>query len=61
VIALADKSLAPNSMFTLAQLEQKIHEYFYSRDTELRLSHLTTIKQKYNEHVADYMRGFRDT
>jgi hypothetical protein len=38
--------LAPNSIFTWAELEQKIHEYFYSGDTEFRLSHLTTIKQK---------------
>jgi hypothetical protein len=26
-------SLTPNSIFTLAQLEQKIYEYFYSGDT----------------------------
>jgi hypothetical protein len=38
-------SLAPNYVFTWAQLEQKFHEYFYSGDTELRLSHLTAIKQ----------------
>jgi hypothetical protein len=37
-------SLAPNSIFTWAQLEQKFHEYFYSGDTELRLSPLTAIK-----------------
>jgi hypothetical protein len=54
-------SLAPNSIFTWVQLEQKFHEYFYSGDTELRLSHLTTIKQKHNEHVAEYIRRFRDT
>jgi hypothetical protein len=32
-------SLAPNSVFTWAQLEQKFHEYFYScdTDTEVRL------------------------
>jgi hypothetical protein len=54
-------SLAPNSIFTWAQLEQKFHEYFYSSDTELRLSHLTTIKQKHNDPVADYIRRFRDT
>jgi hypothetical protein len=53
-------SLAPNSLFTWAQLEQKFHEYFYSSDTELRLSHLTAIKQKCNEHAADYIRRFRD-
>jgi hypothetical protein len=38
-------SLAHNSIFTWAQLEQKFYEYFYSDDTELRLSHLTAIKQ----------------
>jgi hypothetical protein len=54
-------SLAPNSIFTWAQLEQKFHEYFYFSDTELRLSHLTTIKQKHNDPVADYIRRFRDT
>jgi hypothetical protein len=54
-------SLAPNSRFTLAQLEQKFHEYFYSDDTELRLSHLTTIKRKHNEPITDCIRRFRDT
>jgi hypothetical protein len=54
-------SLAPNSIFTWAQLEQKFHEYFYSGDTELILSHLTVIKQKHNEPVTDYIRRFRDT
>jgi hypothetical protein len=54
-------SLAPNSIFTWAQLEQKFNEYFYSGDTELRLSHLTTVKQKHNEHVAEYIRSFRYT
>jgi hypothetical protein len=54
-------SLAPNSIFTWAQLEQKFHEYFYSGDTEFRLSHLTAIKQKHNESTADYIRRFRDT
>jgi hypothetical protein len=54
-------SLAPNSVFTWAQLEQKFHEYFYSGDTELRLSHLTVIKQKHNEPATDYIRRFRDT
>jgi hypothetical protein len=38
-------SLAPNSIFTWAQLEQKNHKHFYSSDTELRLSHLTAIKK----------------
>jgi hypothetical protein len=53
-------SLAPNSISTWAQIEQKFHEYFYSGDTELRFSHLTTMKQKHNEPAADYIRRFRD-
>jgi hypothetical protein len=54
-------SLAHNSIFTWAQLEQKFHEYFYSGDTELRLSHLTAIQQKHNGPIAEYIRRFRDT
>jgi hypothetical protein len=54
-------SIAPNSIFAWAQLEQKFHEYFYSGDTELRLSHLTAIKKKHNEPIAEYIRRFRDT
>jgi hypothetical protein len=54
-------SLAPNSIFTCAQLEQKIYECFYYGDAELRLSHLTAIKQKHNEPIVDYIRRFRDT
>jgi hypothetical protein len=38
-----------------------VWHYFYSSDTELRLSYLTTIKQKHNEPVAEYIRRFRDT
>jgi hypothetical protein len=54
-------SFAPNSILTWAQIEHKFHEYFYSSDTELRLSHLTVIKQKHNEPITDYIRRFRDT
>jgi hypothetical protein len=54
-------SLALNSIFTRAQLEQKFYEYFYSGDTELKLSHLTSIKQEHNESIVDYIRRFRDT
>jgi hypothetical protein len=54
-------SLAPNSIFTWAQLEQKFHEYFYSGNTELRLSHLIAIKQKHNELITNYIRRFIDT
>jgi hypothetical protein len=53
-------SLAPNSISTWAQLEQKFHEYFYRGEIELRLSDLTMVRQKYNECVHDYIRRFRD-
>jgi hypothetical protein len=33
----------------------------FSGDTELRLSHLTVIKQRHNEPTANYIRRFRDT
>jgi hypothetical protein len=54
-------SLTPNSIFTWAQLEQKFHEYLYSGNTELRLSHFTAIKQEHIEPIANYIRRFRDT
>jgi hypothetical protein len=54
-------SLAPNSIFTWAQLEPNFYECFYSGDTELRLSHLIAIKQKHNEPIVEYIRRFRDT
>jgi hypothetical protein len=33
----------------------------FSGDTELRLSHLTSVKQKHNESTTEYIRKFRDT
>jgi hypothetical protein len=54
-------SLAPNSVTTWACLEQKFHDYFYYGDTELKLSHLTMVRQKYNETVSEYIRKFRET
>jgi hypothetical protein len=54
-------SLAPNSINTWACLEKKFHDYFYCGETELRLSHLTTVRQKYNETVPEYIKRFRET
>jgi hypothetical protein len=39
-------SLAPNSIETWASLEERFHEYFYNGETELKLSNLTSIRQK---------------
>ena len=47
-------SLPPNSVFTFADLEQKFYDYFFTGETELKLSHLTSVKQKLYEGVADY-------
>ena len=53
-------SLPPNSVRTWADLEQKCHDYFFSGEIELKLSHLTSVKQKIHEGVAGYIRRFRD-
>jgi hypothetical protein len=53
-------SLPPNSIDTWDRLEQRFHDYFYSRESDLRLSHLVAVKEKSNESVVDYMRRFRD-
>ena len=34
---------------------------FFNGDNELRLCHLTSVKQKYDESVAEFVRRFRDT
>jgi hypothetical protein len=46
-------SLPPNSVDTWECLEQRLHDYFYNGETELR--------QRNNETIFDYMRRFRDT
>jgi hypothetical protein len=54
-------SLAPNSVETWADVEGKFHEYFYNGETELKLSDLTTVRQKYTETIAEYVKHFRET
>jgi hypothetical protein len=39
-------SLAPNTVNTWENLEQKFHNYFYNGETELKLSHLAAVRQK---------------
>jgi len=53
-------SLAPNSITSWEQLEQKFHDHFFSENYELKLSHLTSVKQMLDELVNDYIRRFRD-
>jgi hypothetical protein len=54
-------SLAPNSISTWDVLEEKFHEYFYNGETELKLSDLTAVRQKYTETVTKYIKRFRET
>ena len=53
-------SLPPNSVRTWANLEQKLYDYFFNCETELKLSHLTSVKQKIHEGISEYIRRFRD-
>jgi hypothetical protein len=53
-------SLPPNSIYSWVSLEQKFHDYFYNREVELRLSDLTSLRQKYTETISDYLRRFRE-
>ena len=53
-------SLAPN-LGSWEQLEQKFKDYFFCKNYELKLSHLTSVKQIRDESVNDYIRRFCDT
>jgi hypothetical protein len=53
-------SLPPNSIDSWVSLEQKFHDYFYNGEVELRLSDLTSLRQKYTETISDYLRRFRE-
>jgi hypothetical protein len=44
-------SLPPNLIDSWVSLEQKFHDYFYNGEVELRLSNLTSLRQKYIETV----------
>jgi hypothetical protein len=52
--------LPPNSIDYWVSLEQKFHEYFYNWEVELRLSDLTSLRQKYTKTISDYLRQFRE-
>ena len=54
-------SLTPNSITSWEQLEQKFHDHFFSESYELKLSHLTSVKQMRDKSDNDYIRRFRDT
>jgi hypothetical protein len=45
-------SLPLNSIDSWVSLEQKFHDYFYNGEVELRLSDLTSVRQKYIETIS---------
>jgi hypothetical protein len=54
-------ALPQGSIRTWAHLEQRFHDHFYRGENKLKLSHLTSVKQQYDESIVDYIKRFRDT
>ena len=49
-------ALPYGSVSTWYHLEKKFHDHFYSGDNELKLSQLTSVRQKHDESVTDYVK-----
>jgi hypothetical protein len=47
--------LPPNSIYSWVSSEQKFHDYFYDGEVELRLSDLTSLRQKYTKTISNYL------
>ena len=53
-------SLAPNSIRSWDELEQKFHNHFYSGDNETKLTDLTSVKQGRDVSIHEYFKRFKD-
>jgi hypothetical protein len=53
-------SLAPNSIDSWDQLEQKFHDHFFSGSYQLKLTDLTSVRQSKGESVSDYLKRFEE-
>ncbi|XP_015697640.1 uncharacterized protein LOC107305228 [Oryza brachyantha] len=53
-------SLPPNLVKSWADLEKQFHKYFFAGVQEMTLTDLTTVKQKIDESVHDYVQRFRN-
>jgi hypothetical protein len=53
-------SLAPNSIDSWDQLEQKFHDHFFSGSYQLKLTGLTSVRQNKEESVSDYLKRFKE-
>jgi hypothetical protein len=52
-------SLAPNSIDSWDQLDQKFHDHFFSGSYQLKLTDLTSVRQNKEESVSDYLKRFK--
>lgn len=52
--------LPPNSIRGWVDLEKQFHKYFFAGVQEMKLSNLTSIRQRSDESVPDYIQRFRD-
>ena len=53
-------SLAPNSVHSWNELEQKFHDHFYSGVNEAKLTDLTSVRHGRDESIHDYVTRFKD-
>jgi hypothetical protein len=53
-------SLAPNSIDSWNQFEQKFHDHFFSGHYQLKFTDLTSVKQGKHETVSNYLKRFKE-
>ena len=53
-------TLPANSILYWADLERQFHQFFFSGITELKLTDLTSLRQRNDESVASFIQRFRD-
>ena len=53
-------TLPANSILYWTDLERQFHQFFYSGITKLKLTDLTSLRQRNDESVAAFIQRFRD-
>ena len=53
-------TLPSNSILYWADLEKQFHQFFYSNICEMKLTGLTSLRQRNDEIVAAFIQRFRD-
>jgi hypothetical protein len=53
-------SLAPNSIDSWDQLQQKFHDHFFRGSYQLKLTYLTLVRQNKEESVSYYLKRFKE-